>query len=98
MATTDTLITLTSALIESFEVNYAVASLLLYDYIICFGEEVRLSEIKRYPAHSSFVSQGRIFLGWSMVALQVSLPRCKGSLCSLSISFASTEPRIRSDI
>ncbi|KAI9464227.1 hypothetical protein HD554DRAFT_1284736 [Boletus coccyginus] len=42
MATTDTLsmITLASALIESFEVNCAVASLLLYDYVLCIGEEV----------------------------------------------------------
>ena len=49
MATTDTLITLTSALIESFEVNFAVASLLLYDYILWFGEEVRLAERNVVP-------------------------------------------------
>ena len=53
MATTDTLITVASALIGSYEVNYSVATLLFYDYILCFGEEVRRAKrnvISRVPS------------------------------------------------
>lgn len=42
--TIDTLIKLQVALIESHELSYASGTFLIYDYIICFGEEVRPPE------------------------------------------------------
>lgn len=97
MATTDTLsmITLASALIESFEVNCAVASLLLYDYVLCIGEEVRIAERNVILHARALFYKGRVSLGCSVVALQDSLSCCKGLV---RISLVSTEPRIRSDI
>ncbi|KAF8141591.1 hypothetical protein EV363DRAFT_1150048 [Boletus edulis] len=40
MAITDILIAFFSAAIESYELNFAFASLIFYEYILCFSEEV----------------------------------------------------------
>lgn len=69
MATTGfTLTTAVAAVIESNEVNYAFASLLFYDYIICFSEEARLAKIYVILHMLSLVSKVEYFWtgSWSL--------------------------------
>jgi hypothetical protein len=96
MATTDPLTTIAiAAVIESYEVNYAFASLLFYDYILCFSEEVRLTKAHVTSHVPSFVPKVEYFWTgpWSLSRILYLAVRVHSVfICH------STHPLVRSDI